>query len=79
MHEQIGWRGLWRNIKHEAPLWTAMLPTLPRKLNDLLAHDPAGLLQQGYHGLVWEQRKRNYILGVIAALLAGILTAVVLR
>ncbi|KPC54099.1 ubiquinone biosynthesis regulatory protein kinase UbiB [Amantichitinum ursilacus] len=79
MNEQIGWRGLWRNIKHEAPLWTAMLPTLPRKINDLLAHDPAGLLQQGYHGLVWEQRKRNYILGVIAALLAGILTAVVLR
>lgn len=27
----------------------------------------------GYGGLMWEQKKRNWLLGLIAALLAGLL------
>lgn len=70
MHEQIGWRGLWRNIKHEAPLWAAMLPTLPRKLNDLVSQNPVDLMVAGYQGMMWEQKKRNWLLAAIVVLLA---------
>ncbi|GGP28233.1 ubiquinone biosynthesis regulatory protein kinase UbiB [Silvimonas amylolytica] len=76
MNEQIGWRGLWRNIKHEAPLWAAMLPTLPRKLNDLANQNTTELLVTGYQGLMWEQKKRNWLLGVIAVLLAALVASV---
>ncbi|GGP22576.1 ubiquinone biosynthesis regulatory protein kinase UbiB [Silvimonas iriomotensis] len=75
MNEQIGWRGLWRNIKHEAPLWAAMLPTLPRKLNDLANQNTTELLVTGYQGLMWEQKKRNWLLGVIAVLLAALVAS----
>ena len=30
MREQVGWRGLVRTIRHEAPFWAATLPQLPR-------------------------------------------------
>ncbi|MEJ2793359.1 ubiquinone biosynthesis regulatory protein kinase UbiB [Iodobacter sp. LRB] len=73
MHEQIGWRGMLRNLKKEAPQWAALLPMLPRKLGELLDQNHTELLVAGYSGLMWEQKKRNWLLGVIAALLAGLL------
>jgi ubiquinone biosynthesis protein len=30
MTEQLGWRGLWRGLRNEAPFWTRNLPKLPR-------------------------------------------------
>src|SRR5213075_2603267 len=30
MSEQVGWRGLMRNLRHEAPYWANTLPQLPR-------------------------------------------------
>ncbi|WP_432722324.1 ubiquinone biosynthesis regulatory protein kinase UbiB [Jeongeupia wiesaeckerbachi] len=79
MNEQIGWRALVRNLKHEAPQWAAMLPTLPRKLNELASTNHVELMVTGYQGLMWEQKKRNWLLGTIAALLAGLLLTLWLR
>ncbi|WP_035059665.1 ubiquinone biosynthesis regulatory protein kinase UbiB [Andreprevotia chitinilytica] len=79
MNEQIGWRGMWRNLKREAPQWAALLPTLPRKLNELVNQNPTELLITGYRGLMWEQKKRNWLLGAIAALLAGLLVTLWLK
>ncbi len=72
MSEQLGWRGLLRNLKIEAPQWGALLPQLPR-----LAHKAlADLQQQGSQirsgledGLKWQNR----LLLVIVLLLAGLL------
>jgi ubiquinone biosynthesis protein len=73
MNEQIGWRGLINTLKHEAPQWATLLPTLPRKLNEVLNQNHTELLLAGYKGLMWEQKKRNLWLGLIALLLAGLL------
>ncbi|WP_297576875.1 ubiquinone biosynthesis regulatory protein kinase UbiB [uncultured Deefgea sp.] len=73
MNEQMGWRGLILTLKKEAPQWATLLPTLPRKLNEVLNQNHTELLLTGYRGLMWEQKKRNAILTVIAFLLAGIL------
>ncbi len=39
MSEQIGWRGLLGNIRHEAPQWAKLLPALPRLLHHSLVRD----------------------------------------
>ena len=76
MNEQIGWRGLIHTLKHEAPQWATLLPTLPRKLNEMLNQNNTELLLAGYQGLMWEQKKRNYILVVIALLLVGLMAVI---
>ena len=40
MSEQIGWRSVLKRIQTEAPNWGAVLPTLPRKIDAFLMHDP---------------------------------------
>lgn len=71
MNEQIGWRGLLANLKHEAPQWATLLPGLPRRLGEMLNQNPSELLLAGYRGLMWEQKKRNCWLALIALLLGG--------
>jgi len=39
MSEQIGWRALFRNIRHEAPYWMDILPRLPRLLDQRFRQD----------------------------------------
>lgn len=70
MNEQIGWRGVLKNLQREAPQWAAMLPSLPRRLNELINRDPLPILLKGYEGLLREQKRRNAWLGLIAGLLA---------
>ena len=70
MNEQIGWRGVLKNLQCEAPQWAAMLPSLPRRLNELINRDPLPILLKGYEGLLREQKRRNAWLGLIAGLLA---------
>ena len=73
MNEQIGWRGLLRTLKHEAPQWATTLPTLPRKLNDALSSANSELLISGYIQLMREQKRQNWLLALIAILLAALL------
>lgn len=73
MNEQIGWRGLLRTLKHEAPQWATTLPTLPRKLNDALSSANSELLISGYIQLMREQKRQNWLLALIAVLLAALL------
>jgi ubiquinone biosynthesis protein len=40
MHEQMGWRGLLRGLREEAPGWAGTLPQLPRLLHHALS-EPA--------------------------------------
>ncbi|POA99604.1 ubiquinone biosynthesis regulatory protein kinase UbiB [Chromobacterium sinusclupearum] len=73
MNEQVGWRGLLRTLKHEAPQWATTLPTLPRKLNDTLSSAKTDLLVEGYIQLMREQKRQNFLLLLIALLLAALL------
>ena len=45
MAEQLGWRGLVKQLKKEGPLWTATLPQLPRLIHRALENDPSARLE----------------------------------
>ena len=73
MSEQVGWRGLLRTVRHEAPFWAQTLPAIPRLLHRLLAEDRAGGLQAALERLSEENRHRNRLLGGLLALLGAVL------
>ncbi|HYG53787.1 MAG TPA: ubiquinone biosynthesis regulatory protein kinase UbiB [Burkholderiales bacterium] len=77
MAEQIGWRGLVRTVKNEAPFWAATLPQLPRLAHRLLAEDRLGQLERAVQRLAAENARRNDLLLalilVVALLGLGIL------
>ncbi|MGH8751727.1 MAG: ubiquinone biosynthesis regulatory protein kinase UbiB, partial [Burkholderiales bacterium] len=70
MSEQVGWRGLIRRVREEAPHWGTLIPQLPRLIHRALSEDPARKLQQELHQLRIEHQRQNRWLGLIAALLA---------
>jgi len=71
MSEQIGWRGLLRHIRNEAPQWGVLLPQLPRLLHHALneRHDTSQLA--ALLALLGAQQKRNRLLaGLLAIVIA---------
>ena len=66
MNEQVGWRGLWENLKAEAPRYSKLLPQLPRLAHQALTqasqphHDNTELIRR----LLEEQKRTNLLLGV---------------
>ena len=66
MNEQVGWRGLWENLKAEAPRYSKLLPQLPRLAHQALLqasepqHDNTELIRR----LLEEQKRTNLLLGV---------------
>ncbi len=75
MSEQIGWRGLVRALRREAPYWTSTLPQLPRLVHRALAEDRLGELRISIERLAAESARRNDLL---TALLVAVLVALVL-
>jgi ubiquinone biosynthesis protein len=77
MSEQIGWRGLLRTVRREAPFWAQTLPAIPRLVHRLLDEDRIGRLEAALERLREEGRRRNRLLaalvGIGAALLAALL------
>lgn len=70
MSEQIGWRGLIRTFKQEAPYLARTLPQLPRLVHHALAQ-PAKLdLHPQLECLIAAQQQQNRWLAIIALLLA---------
>ena len=63
MVEQIGWRGLVRNVKREAPYWAATLPQLPRLLHRLLSEERMDKLERAFDALHSQGARRNRLLG----------------
>lgn len=74
MNEQIGWRGLLRNLKEEAPYWSSTLPQLPRLLHDYLAVSNANeqleLLQKQQARAERQNRQLKILLLVAIVLIA---------
>jgi ubiquinone biosynthesis protein len=65
MREQVGWRGLVRTIRHEAPFWAATLPQLPRLVHRALAEDRLGALHAAIERLADEHARRNRLLSLV--------------
>ena len=76
MREQVGWRGLVRTLRQEAPFWAATLPQLPRLAHRALAEDRLGPLRDAVQRLAEENARRNDIL--VGALLIASIALIVL-
>ncbi|MEQ1879366.1 MAG: ubiquinone biosynthesis regulatory protein kinase UbiB [Burkholderiales bacterium] len=73
MSEQVGWRGLLRHLKAEAPQWGVLLPQLPRLLHQRLAGQAADGLPTAVVSLARSQRQQNRLLAAILLVLLAIL------
>jgi ubiquinone biosynthesis protein len=70
MREQVGFKGLLRTLRKEAPYWATMLPQLPRLLHRALAGDRVEHVEKLIGQLLVLQRGRNRMIGAAVALLA---------
>ena len=73
MSEQIGWRGLLRGLRREAPAWAQTLPAIPRLVHRLLAEDRIGRLEAALERLTEQARRRNRLLAALLVLAAAAL------
>jgi ubiquinone biosynthesis protein len=78
MSEQIGWRGLVRNLRKEAPHWAALLPQVPRLVQRALEERESDRIAAAIERLTAAQRRENRLLALIAFLLAAVAAAGVL-
>ena len=72
MSEQVGWRGLVRNFRQEAPYLARTLPQLPRLVHQSLAREPATDLQPLLERLIATQERQTRWLALIAILLGSL-------
>jgi ubiquinone biosynthesis protein len=75
MDEQIGWRGVIRHLRHEAPQWAGMLPQLPRLVHRALENNPTEQLSEirkSLDQLDRTQRFQSTVLLVLMILLAAV-------
>jgi ubiquinone biosynthesis protein len=78
MNEQIGWRGLVRMIRQEAPFWTATLPQLPRLIHRALTEDRLAAVHGQLERLAAESARRNDLLAAWLTVAAAALVVLTL-
>jgi ubiquinone biosynthesis protein len=76
MSERIGWRGLLRQVRQEAPYWVTMLPQIPRLVHRYLADDSAQRAREELAAVLREQKRQTRLLIVMAVLLTALLYVV---
>ncbi len=69
MSEQVGWRGLIKALREEAPNYATLLPQIPRLLHQRLHGNPNAAVEGTLQQLLAQQKRRNFLLSVIIALL----------
>jgi ubiquinone biosynthesis protein len=78
MSEQLGWRGLARAIRQEAPFWAATLPQLPRLVHRALTEDRLGGVREALERLAAESARRNDLLAAALVIVTvGLILAAV--
>jgi ubiquinone biosynthesis protein len=70
MSEQMGWRGLLRRLRQEAPEWASLLPQLPRLVHRALSGHEAQRWSDHLGEIAARQSAQNRMLLIIASLLA---------
>ncbi|HKW37403.1 MAG TPA: ubiquinone biosynthesis regulatory protein kinase UbiB [Burkholderiales bacterium] len=79
MREQVGFKGLLRTLRSEAPHWATMLPQLPRLLHRVLSGDRVERIERMLGQLLVLERRRNRMIGAaLLLLLLGLAWAVFL-
>lgn len=74
MNEQMGVRGLLKQLKEEAPLWARTLPQLPRLMHRALHDDAPARLETAILKLVAaQQRQSRVLIGIGVILLSMVL------
>ena len=73
MSEQVGWRGIVKTFKQEAPYYARTLPQLPRLVHQALAQPARSDLAPQIERLIASQRTQNRWLAVIALLLGALI------
>jgi ubiquinone biosynthesis protein len=69
MSEQVGWRGLLKNLREEAPNYATLLPQLPRLLHQRLQGNPVAGVEDSLQQLLTQIKRHNLLLSIIIALL----------
>jgi ubiquinone biosynthesis protein len=77
--EQVGVRGLLRQLRDEAPLWARTLPEVPRLVHRLLSGDAPGRIEAAIDRLQATQRRQSAVLAVIAVALVVLMVAAFVR
>lgn len=79
MAEQIGWQGMLDRLKAEAPRFTHILPQLPRLIHRAVAQasEPQHMQIDLLTHLVEQQKRTNFLLGVVVYFSAGALLGAV--
>lgn len=77
MNEQIGWRGLLRNLREESPHYVALVPQLPRLLHRYLDSHTGDDREKLLQSLAAQQQRTNYLLALVGVLLLVILGLIV--
>ncbi len=72
MSEQIGWRGLLRQLKTELPFWSHALPQLPRLIHRFLEDAGNDRVTAALQKLSEETRDQTTVLAVIAVALIAL-------
>jgi ubiquinone biosynthesis protein len=72
MSEQIGWRGLLRQVQNELPFWSHTLPQLPRLLHRFLDEAGNDRVSAALERLAAETRDQNTVLALIAVALIAL-------
>jgi ubiquinone biosynthesis protein len=79
MNEQMGARGFVRQMREEAPLWSRMLPQLPRLAYRLLTDDTTRRLEAAIAGVERAQRIQTRVLAAIVVVLLVLVVGLLLR
>ena len=75
MDEQMGWRGLARQLRKEGPQWIAIVPQLPRLIHRALDNDPSARLADIETALYRLNRTQRYQSAILLALLIALALA----
>ena len=75
MSEQIGWLGLVRRVRQEAPSWGVWLPQMPRLIYRALSGEGQQAIEAHLALLARASRRQSWLLAIIAVVLAAILVA----
>jgi ubiquinone biosynthesis protein len=73
MSEQVGWRGLFRTLREEAPHYATLLPQLPRLLHQYLMRQSEDRDVGGLRKMIAQQRRYNTLLTMVNVALAVLL------
>jgi len=73
MSEQVGWRGLLKTLREEAPHYATLLPQLPRLMHNYLTRESSRRDDGALRKILEQQKRYNSLLTLISLLLLGIL------